>query len=105
MAAFDEVLAQLREGIAGVEAPVPTQLFDDLAGEYQRLVDQRDGATVTLTEREQALAEKDREISRLKGENYDLASRIGFKTEEPKNDDPPEKPRGIEGLFQRRRKL
>ena len=104
MAAFDDVLGQLRAWKPGDDTPVPPPtLYDDLAREYQRLADQRDGATVNLTEKDGLLSEREKEIARLKGENYDLASRIGFTTEE-KKETHEEKPSGINGLFVRRTK-
>ena len=105
MADFNDVLGQLRAWKPEDDSPAPpATLYDDLAREYQRLADQRDGATVTLTERQEALTAKEAEIARLKGENYDLASRIGFSSEKESEKVPEEKPRGIEGLFVRRTK-
>ena len=106
MAAFDDVLGQLRQWKPGEDSPVPpATLYDDLASAYQALVDQRDGAKVILSEKESLLSARDAEISRLKGENYDLASRIGF-TDDKTQDKAPEenRPSGIDGLFVRRTK-
>lgn len=97
MADFNELLAQIR-GHQGDE-PLPETVYDDLAVEHQRVVDQRDGATVQLQEREASITQYKSEVSRLKSENYDLTiARPGIP--EPKQ---PEIDPGIAGLFTRRK--
>lgn len=101
MAEFHDVLKSIREW-SGEESPSP-DLYDELSGEYQKLVDQRDGATVLIAERDTRIQEMDAEVKRLKGENYDLSVAAGAKEPE----DPPEtetRPHGIMGLFERRNK-
>lgn len=97
MADFDELLKQMREHSG--EEPVPTNLYDDLANEYQKIVDQRDGATVQLQERDASIAEYQSQVSRLKSENYDLSI-----AQPSKPTSEPETPidTGIAGLFTRR---
>ena len=107
MAAFDDVLASIR----GVDTPPPSDVLDTLETEYKTLVtelhsvtDQRDGATVQISERDSSISELAAEVSRLKGENYDLAIRVGFKEPEDnsgENKDDDNQPRGIHGLFRK----
>lgn len=105
MAAFEDALSQLRGWDGSGESAPPDQLWNDLATAYQAVVDQRDGAAKLLID---SAAVKDgltQEVARLKGENYDLASRIGFKTEDPPaGDETNKRPTGIDGLFVRRNK-
>ena len=107
MAAFDDVLARIR----GADTPPPTDALDALETEYKKLAtdylsvtDQRDGATVQISERDKQISELAAEVSRLKGENYDLAIRVGFKEPEDnsgenKTDD--NQPQGVLGLFRK----
>ena len=101
MAAFDDVLASIRGW--DQEEPPPADVFDQLATEYRAVTDQRDGATVQISERDSRISELAAEVSRLKSENYDLAIRVGFKEPEDnsgeKNDD--NQPRGVLGLFRK----
>ena len=99
--AFHEVLAKLR-GWDQEDPPEPS-MIETLATEFQAVTDQRDGATVQLSERDSRITELAAEVSRLKSENYDLAIRVGFKEPEDnsgeKNDD--NQPRGVLGLFRK----
>ena len=107
MAAFDDVLARIR----GADTLPPTDALDaleseytKLATDYQSVTDQRDGATVQISERDKQISELAAEVSRLKGENYDLAIRVGFKEPEDnsgenKKDD--NQPQGVLGLFRK----
>ena len=106
MAAFDDVLASIR----GADTPPPSDELDALETEYKKLAtdylsvtDQRDGATVQISERDSRISELAAEVSRLKGENYDLAIRVGFKEPEDNsgesNDD--NQPQGVLGLFRK----
>ena len=101
MAAFDDVLASIRGW--DQEEPPPADVFDQLATEYRAVTDQRDGATVQISERDSRISELAAEVSRLKSENYDLAIRVGFKEPEDnsgeKNDD--NQSRGVLGLFRK----
>ena len=101
MAAFDDVLASIRGW--DQEEPPPADVFDQLATEYRAVTDQRDGATVQISERDSRISELAAEVSRLKSENYDLAIRVGFKEPEDNsgesNDDNPS--RGVLGLFRK----
>ena len=79
-------------------------MIETLATEYQAVTDQRDGATVLISERDEQISELTREVSRLKGENYDLAIRVGIKSAEDDSDkknDSDSQPRGINGLFRK----
>ena len=79
-------------------------MIETLATEYQAVTDQRDGATVLISERDEQISELTREVSRLKGENYDLAIRVGIKSAEDESDkkeDSNSQPRGIHGLFRK----
>ena len=100
--AFQEVLAKLRGW--DTENPPEASMIETLATEYQAVTDQRDGATVLISERDEQISELAREVSRLKGENYDLAIRVGIKSAEDdtdKKDDNNSQPRGIHGLFRK----
>ena len=101
MAAFDDVLASIRGW--DQEEPPPADVFDQLATEYRAVTDQRDGATVQISERDSRISELAAEVSRLKSENYDLAIRVGFKEPEDNsgenNDD--NQSRGVLGLFRK----
>ena len=101
MAAFDDVLASIRGW--DQEEPPPADAFDQLATEYRAVTDQRDGATVQISERDSRISELAAEVSRLKSENYDLAIRVGFKEPEDNsgenNDD--NQSRGVLGLFRK----
>ena len=107
MAAFDDVLASIR----GAETPLPSDVLDTLETEYNTLVtefrsvtDQRDGATVQISERDSRITELAAEVSRLKSENYDLAIRVGFKEPEDnsgENKDDNNQSRGVLGLFRK----
>ena len=99
MADFNEILKQMREHTG--EEPLPTTLFDDLAHEYQSVVDQRDGATVQIQEKDSSIAQFQSEVSRLKSENYDLViAQPGNPPEKTNESNPPA--HGIAGLFQKR---
>lgn len=102
MAAFDDVLASIRGW--DQEEPPPADVFDQLATEYRAVTDQRDGATVQISERDSRISELAAEVSRLKSENYDLAIRVGFKEPEDnsgaKNEDDNQS-RGVLGLFRK----
>lgn len=79
-------------------------MIETLATEFQAVTDQRDGATVQLSERDSRITELAAEVSRLKSENYDLAIRVGFKEPEDnsgvdKEDD--NQSRGVLGLFRK----
>ena len=101
MAVFDDVLASIRGW--DQEEPPPADVFDQLATEYRAVTDQRDGATVQISERDSRISELAAEVSRLKSENYDLAIRVGFKEPEDNsgenNDD--NQSRGVLGLFRK----
>ena len=102
MAAFDDVLASLRGW--DQEEPPPADVFDQLATEYRAVTDQRDGATVQISERDSRISELAAEVSRLKSENYDLAIRVGFKEPEDnsgENKDDDNQSRGVLGLFRK----
>ena len=106
MAAFDDVLKELRGW--GEEAPPPVEKFDVLSSEFQALVDQRDGATALIAQKDEAISAKDAEIARLKIENYEFAVRAGGpgkndpnSGEKQGNED--KRPSGIAGLFQRKK--
>lgn len=98
MADFNEILKQMREHSG--EEPLPATLYDDLAREYQSVVDQRDGATVQIQEKDSSIAQFQSEVSRLKSENYDLTIRQPGNPPEPNNNQEPA--HGIAGLFQKR---
>lgn len=107
MAAFDDVLARIR----GTDTPPPADALDALATEYnalatefQAVTDQRDGATVQISERDSRISELAAEVARLKGENYDLAIRVGFKEPEDNsgaNIEDDNQPQGVLGLFRK----
>ena len=101
MAAFDDVLASIRGW--DQEEPPPADVFDQLATEYRAVTDQRDGATVQISERDSRISELTAEVSRLKSENYDLAIRVGFKEPEDNSGEGKEdnQPRGVLGLFRK----
>ena len=102
MAAFDDVLASIRGW--DQEEPPPADVFDQLATEYRAVTDQRDGATVQISERDSRISELAAEVSRLKSENYDLAIRVGFKEPEDNsgtNNDDDNQSRGVLGLFRK----
>ena len=102
MAAFDDVLASIRGW--DQEEPPPADVFDQLATEYRAVTDQRDGATVQLSERDSRITELAAEVSRLKSENYDLAIRVGFKEPEDNSGEDKEddnQSRGVLGLFRK----
>ena len=99
---FNEVLAKLRGWDR--EAPPEPSMIETLATEFQAVTDQRDGATVLISERDAKISELAGEVSRLKGENYDLAIRVGFKEPEDnsgENNEDDNQPRGIHGLFRK----
>lgn len=98
MADFNEILRQLREH-SGEESLPPT-LYDDLAHEYQSVVDQRDGATVQIQEKDASIAQFQSEVSRLKSENYDLVISQPGNPPEKSNETQPA--HGVAGLFQKR---
>ena len=100
--AFNEVLAKLRGW--DLENPPEATVIETLATEFQAVTDQRDGAAVIISERDAKISELAGEVSRLKGENYDLAIRVGIKNpeDEPgKQDDNNSQSRGIHGLFRK----
>ena len=102
MAAFDDVLASIRGW--DQEEPPPADVFDQLATEYRAVTDQRDGATVQISERDSRISELAAEVSRLKSENYDLAIRVGFKEPEDNSGEDKEddnQSRGVLGLFRK----
>ena len=102
MAAFDDVLASIRGW--DQEEPPPADVFDQLATEYRAVTDQRDGATVQISERDSKISELAAEVSRLKSENYDLAIRVGFKEPEDnsgENKEDDNESRGVLGLFRK----
>ena len=102
MAAFDDVLASIRGW--DQEEPPPADVFDQLATEYRAVTDQRDGATVQISERDSKISELAAEVSRLKSENYDLAIRVGFKEPEDNSGEDKEddnQSRGVLGLFRK----
>ena len=102
MAAFDDVLASIRGW--DQEEPPPADVFDQLATEYRAVTDQRDGATVQISERDTRISELTAEVSRLKSENYDLAIRVGFKEPEDNSGEDKEdnnESRGVLGLFRK----
>ena len=101
MAAFDDVLASIRGW--DQEEPPPADVFDQLATEYRAVTDQRDGATVQISERDSRISELTAEVSRLKSENYDLAIRVGFKEPEDNSGEDKEdnQSRGVLGLFRK----
>ena len=101
MAAFDDVLASIRGW--DQEEPPPADVFDQLATEYRAVTDQRDGATVQISERDSKISELAAEVSRLKSENYDLAIRVGFKEPEDNSGENNEdnQSRGVLGLFRK----
>ena len=101
MAAFDDVLASIRGW--DQEEPPPADVFDQLATEYRAVTDQRDGATVQISERDSRISELAAEVSRLKSENYDLAIRVGFKEPEDNSGENNEdnQSRGVLGLFRK----
>ena len=78
-------------------------MIETLATEFQAVTDQRDGATVQISERDSRISELTAEVSRLKGENYDLAIRVGFKEPEDNSGDNEDdnQPRGVLGLFRK----
>lgn len=79
-------------------------MIETLATEFQAVTDQRDGATVQLSERDTRISELTAEVSRLKSENYDLAIRVGFKEPEDNsgtNNDDDNQSRGVLGLFRK----
>lgn len=98
---FHEVLAKLRGW--DPEAPPEPSMIETLATEFQAVTDQRDGATVQISERDSRISELTAEVSRLKGENYDLAIRVGFKEPEDNSGDNEDdnQPRGVLGLFRK----
>lgn len=100
MADFNELLAQIREHTG--DEPLPTTIYDQLAGEYQGVVDQRDGATVQLAENATGIAQSQAEVSRLKSQNYDLVIAQQGVTETKTPD--PERKSGIAGLFTTRKR-
>ena len=100
--AFHEVLAKLR-GWDQEDPPEPS-MIETLATEFQAVTDQRDGATVQLSERDSRITELAAEVSRLKSENYDLAIRVGFKEPEDNSGEDKEddnQSRGVLGLFRK----
>ena len=66
MPTFDELLNQLRN--PGDDGP-PETIYDDIASTYNHDVTVRDSK---ISESEQALLDRESEISRLKSANYDL---------------------------------
>ncbi len=99
MADFDEVLAKLRQRTEG-ENPIPVEIVDDLAAQFGQVNTALEGATIQISEKDQAIAARDAEISKLKSANYDLtvkASALPGQPPQPENND--NRPSGITGLF------
>lgn len=96
MTAFDDVLGQLREWDSEES---PASLLDSLATEYRTVADQRDGASVLISERDQTIANLTSEVSRLKSEYYDLTVKNSAPNENENIDDAPT---GIASLFTKR---
>jgi len=101
MADFKELLAQIREHTG--EEPLPVTVYEQLASEYQGVVDQRDGATVQLQENATGIAQSQAEVSRLKSANYDLVIAAQGKPVIPVTTETERAP-GIMGLFSPRKK-
>ena len=106
MADFEELMGQIRPLAEGETPVLPSTVVDELAQHWQSTTTALEGATVRLSERDERIAALAAENSRLKGENYDLVTRI---PETPGNrshddDNNPPRPSGIAGLFQPRKK-
>lgn len=97
MADFNEVLASIRQTVG--EETLPPEITEPLVHEYISVQDALSGATTQLNEKNERIQTLEGEVSRLKSANYDLTVIAG--ATQPKQNDPEEnKPRGIEGLFQ-----
>mgnify|MGYP003594086497 CR=1 FL=1 len=80
--------------------PLPENVFEGIEKGYQALVDQRDGASVTIDDLKTSNNLLTAEVNRLKSENYDLAIVKGSTDKETES--PKESPKGINGLFNRK---
>ena len=97
---FDEYLDTLR-GWDGNEN-LPESVISGIEKGYQAVIDQRDGAAVTIDDLRKTNESLLGEVNRLKSENYDLALSKGAEKEVPDSKEPP---KGVIGLFDRKERV
>ena len=76
------------------------QMIAEIESDYTTITTQRDGASVIVEAKDKDIATAKMEIARLKGENYDMSSKLGFKSPEDKQEN--DRPSGVAGLFTKR---
>lgn len=94
---FEALIAKLRNP---GEDPVPETIYDDLSQAYSSVLS---GAAEKEAAHENALKEREAEISRLKAQNFDLlmsapAQQVSTETQDQASDD--DEPSGIDSLFE-----